>query len=266
MTVKEVEERLPISRANIRYYEKEGLFLPARMENGYRDYSEEDVERLKQIILFRKIGISVSDIKQIIEGKMPVSEAVKENMAVLQSQMEELQGSIELCSQMLKDDTIDKAFAVDQYWQIMEKKEQAGRRFINYLHDYVDFEGMSFLSMWENVFFIKLRETTARKGWIITLCIVLCLCVIRGLSRQFLLKVGSFWEGFLYPFMLFGILTVITLPLYALNEIYRERGTKTEEEDSKKNCEMPGRASPPGRLTQSTCFYRRIYIDYFRSP
>ena len=38
MTVKEVEERTGLPRANIRYYESEGLIHPARGENGYRDY------------------------------------------------------------------------------------------------------------------------------------------------------------------------------------------------------------------------------------
>ena len=38
MTVKEVEERTGLPRANIRYYESEGLIHPARGQNGYRDY------------------------------------------------------------------------------------------------------------------------------------------------------------------------------------------------------------------------------------
>ena len=37
MTIKELEERLDLSRASIRYYEQEGLLSPERRENGYRD-------------------------------------------------------------------------------------------------------------------------------------------------------------------------------------------------------------------------------------
>ena len=36
MTIKELEERTGMTRANIRYYEQEGLLAPARKENGYR--------------------------------------------------------------------------------------------------------------------------------------------------------------------------------------------------------------------------------------
>ena len=42
MTIKEAEIRTGLARANIRYYEEQGFFTPARGENGYRDYSEEN--------------------------------------------------------------------------------------------------------------------------------------------------------------------------------------------------------------------------------
>ena len=43
MTIKEMEERSGLARANIRFYEAEGLFAPERKPNGYRDYSGEDL-------------------------------------------------------------------------------------------------------------------------------------------------------------------------------------------------------------------------------
>ena len=49
MTIKEVEKKLNITRANIRFYEKEGLLQPKRCDNEYRDYSEDDLKRLEKI-------------------------------------------------------------------------------------------------------------------------------------------------------------------------------------------------------------------------
>ena len=51
MTIKEVETLLEIPRASVRFYEKEGLILPTRSSNSYRDYSEEDVANLMKIII-----------------------------------------------------------------------------------------------------------------------------------------------------------------------------------------------------------------------
>ena len=53
MTIKEIEELAGMPRANIRYYEAEGLLNPTRSENGYRDYSTEDFEILQKIKLLR---------------------------------------------------------------------------------------------------------------------------------------------------------------------------------------------------------------------
>ena len=71
MTIKDVEERTGLSRSNIRFYEKEKLIEPSRNEsNGYRDYSENDVENIKKIAYLRTLGISIEDIRNIISEKV----------------------------------------------------------------------------------------------------------------------------------------------------------------------------------------------------
>lgn len=47
MKINEAEELLGISKANIRFYEKQGLLTPGRSENRYRDYSGKDIDRLR---------------------------------------------------------------------------------------------------------------------------------------------------------------------------------------------------------------------------
>lgn len=48
MKINEVEQQVNITKKNIRFYEQQGLLSPKRnLENGYRDYSEEDVTELK---------------------------------------------------------------------------------------------------------------------------------------------------------------------------------------------------------------------------
>lgn len=71
MTIKEVEEMLGIPRGTIRFYEKERLIEPKREENGYREYSEKDAATLKKVVLFRKLGLAVSDIEEILDGTLP---------------------------------------------------------------------------------------------------------------------------------------------------------------------------------------------------
>ena len=70
MEIKQVEELVDITGQNIRFYDSKGLLNPGRADNGYREYDLNDVKRLKEIKLLRKIGISVEDIKLILEGKL----------------------------------------------------------------------------------------------------------------------------------------------------------------------------------------------------
>ena len=63
MTIKEVEEQTGLARSNIRFYEKEGLIEPLRNENnGYRDYTEKNIEDIKKIAYLRTLGVYPSKI------------------------------------------------------------------------------------------------------------------------------------------------------------------------------------------------------------
>ena len=53
MRINEAAEQLGLSQRALKYYEKEGLLEVRRDENGYRNYSAQDLERLKKISLYR---------------------------------------------------------------------------------------------------------------------------------------------------------------------------------------------------------------------
>lgn len=59
----EIQEKTGLTRKAIEYYEEKGLIKPLRLENGYWNYSDEDLEILNKISVFRKVGLSLSEIK-----------------------------------------------------------------------------------------------------------------------------------------------------------------------------------------------------------
>lgn len=102
MTIKEVEERTGLSRSNVRFYEKEKLITPARNEsNGYRDYSESDVEDIKKIAYLRTLGISIEDIRNVISEKTTLREVIQKQNDMLKSQITDLNRAKILCEKML---------------------------------------------------------------------------------------------------------------------------------------------------------------------
>ena len=63
MQIKEVQEKLKISSYTLRYYEKMGLIQPYRDENGYRNYSEEDIHKIERIMFLRDINVPIEDVQ-----------------------------------------------------------------------------------------------------------------------------------------------------------------------------------------------------------
>lgn len=64
----EIQKETGLTRKAIEYYEDKGLIHPQKSENGYRDYNIKDLEILKKVSIFRKLGMSISDIYQCISS------------------------------------------------------------------------------------------------------------------------------------------------------------------------------------------------------
>ena len=107
MTIKEVEEATKLPRSNIRFYEREGLVVPERnVSNGYREYSETDVDNIRKIAYLRTIGIPLETIRELMDGSKSLYRTVKSQAKRLDDQMEDLENARRLCDAMLQDKEI----------------------------------------------------------------------------------------------------------------------------------------------------------------
>ena len=66
MLINEVAQKCNITKKAVQYYVDKELIVPNVLENGYKDFSEQDTKLLKKIVLYRKLGLSVSDIKETL--------------------------------------------------------------------------------------------------------------------------------------------------------------------------------------------------------
>ena len=67
MTINEIAKELNMTKRAIKYYEEQGLLKVSKDSNGYRNYSKQDLETLRAVSIYRKLGISISDIKKLLE-------------------------------------------------------------------------------------------------------------------------------------------------------------------------------------------------------
>lgn len=68
MLINEIAKKCKITKKAVQYYTQQGLIVPAVMENGYHIFSEQDEEILKQVVLYRKLGLSISEIKGVLRN------------------------------------------------------------------------------------------------------------------------------------------------------------------------------------------------------
>ena len=103
MTIKEVEARTGLARATIRYEEEQGFFSAARGDNGYRNYSEEDVDTLLKVKLLRQLGFSLEEVGAVQRGERDLEPALAEREAGLERESRALEQAAQLCRDMRAD-------------------------------------------------------------------------------------------------------------------------------------------------------------------
>ena len=59
MLINKVCKKCRLTKKAIEYYAEQSLVHPETLENGYRNFSAADIERLKKIAILRRLGLSV---------------------------------------------------------------------------------------------------------------------------------------------------------------------------------------------------------------
>ena len=96
MTVGEVSTLLGVSVRALHHWDESGLVHPSRRgDAGYRLYCETDIMRIQQVLVYRQTGMSLADIKEVLDE--PGADAVTH----LRRQRELLQGQVSHLQQML---------------------------------------------------------------------------------------------------------------------------------------------------------------------
>src|SRR5690606_32207803 len=103
MKVGDVARLAGVSVRTLHYYEEIGLLRPSRDEaSGYRVYTDEDLERLQQVLFFRELGFDLNRIKTIMNAPdFDRHEALLEQRRLLAAKIARLQATLQLVEKTL---------------------------------------------------------------------------------------------------------------------------------------------------------------------
>ena len=132
MKINEVEQLVGIKKKNIRFYEDQGLLHPERNKtNGYREYSDKDVDLLMRIKLLRKLAIPIEEIRNILEGKLTLAECLNRHQIYLNHERKNLERIQEVCEEMAGESVSFEEVGTDLYLNQFDELERGGNRFMN---------------------------------------------------------------------------------------------------------------------------------------
>lgn len=99
MTASTLARQCGLTRSTLLYYESRGLLRrPPRTPGNYREYTDADLRRLQQICLYRKVGLSLAEIRSALGGRTagPVPRGTSlDAAAVLERRLKAIDDEIE---------------------------------------------------------------------------------------------------------------------------------------------------------------------------
>ena len=116
-SIQEVSKKTGLTAHTLRYYEKEGLLSGVeRTQGGFRQYTDEDLERLGLICCLKNTGMSIQEIARFVqlthEGDHTLEERVKllrthrervlERMAEMQKHLDKVTWKLNFFSEKLR--------------------------------------------------------------------------------------------------------------------------------------------------------------------
>ena len=133
MTVNEVKKLTGVSVRTLQYYDNIGLLSPAgHTGSGYRLYDDTALERLQQILLFRELGFSLTEIRSILDSPdFDRTKALEQQIELLTLKKERLEAMIRLAREIKDKGELQMKFDAFDTKKIDEYAEQAKARWGN---------------------------------------------------------------------------------------------------------------------------------------
>jgi DNA-binding transcriptional MerR regulator len=140
MQTREVTKKLGINRERIKYFKKQGVFIPEKTipDSKNAEYTERDVAALRKLVVLTKSGLTCRDIKKVQDGEWTLQEAIIERRRLVEEEMKRMSGSLLLSQELLENDVQYDSIPTDYFWNGIQQKEQEGEAFmhVNDVYDY----------------------------------------------------------------------------------------------------------------------------------
>lgn len=161
MQLKEVIEQTKLTKKAIRYYESCSLIQVMKKDNGYRDYSEENVKRLIKIKKLRHLNFSTKDIQLFFESDQDKETILTEKITEVDSKLIRHHREKELLTDLIKGTKLEEI-------HVSESADSKGRTYL-YISNLNHYFGWMNLILFTLIFiyFLAVKPLTGMNIWVL---------------------------------------------------------------------------------------------------
>jgi MerR family Zn(II)-responsive transcriptional regulator of zntA len=93
-TIGDLVKELNINKETVRYYEKTGLLSePKKNKNGYRIYTNKDIEIIRFILIAKNLGFTLKEISILLHDEI-LSGSIKDIKRVVEHKINDINGKM----------------------------------------------------------------------------------------------------------------------------------------------------------------------------
>ena len=123
MRINEVAKLTGVSARTLQYYDEIGLLIPEKLNNGYRDYSDENLDKLQKILFYRFLKFKLNDIKELLDGDIDSLKILEQQRELILKEKEKFEVILQNIEKTIKTYKGEQKMTIEEKFNGFKKED-----------------------------------------------------------------------------------------------------------------------------------------------
>ena len=123
MRINEVVKLTGVSARTLQYYDEIGLLIPEKLNNGYRDYSDENLDKLQKILFYRFLKFKLNDIKELLDGDIDSLKILEQQRELILKEKEKFEIILHNIEKTIKTYKGEQKMSIEEKFNGFKKED-----------------------------------------------------------------------------------------------------------------------------------------------
>lgn len=123
MRINEVAKLTGVSARTLQYYDEIGLLIPEKLDNGYRDYSDENLDKLQKILFYRFLKFKLNDIKELLDGDIDSLKILEQQRELILKEKEKFEVILHNIEKTIKTHKGEEIMTIEEKFNGFKKED-----------------------------------------------------------------------------------------------------------------------------------------------